>query len=583
MLPGYDWSKFMSIMKLLSLSKDTLVKLRLVTDLNSVLLSLYVLLYDNDFTVLNIIMCLQVNGIFAATPFYLNNGTVNVYESGFSVIVSTHFGLEVSYDTNHYVRISVPYTYQNATCGLCGNFNNDPRDDFRTRQGEVVSSDVVFANSWQVSGDDEPGCEPPCAGPGCHQQLPPQTFVESCVYDLCVGGGYQPILCQALSVYASQCQQNGIQLPSWRRPGFCEIPCPANSHFESQGTGCPATCVNPNSTQNCPLPPQESCICNAGYILSAGVCVPHAECGCSFEGRYYRSGETVILDEDCGRRCSCSYGSMTCQSFGCGPLESCSVEEGERGCRPNSYATCWTSGPGSYHMFDGLTYQYPGACRLTLAKVMGLSSQAHFMVTAEKVDGQLIKLPFSSASNQIQIYHSSIHSITLRTSFGVTLQTVLSNFVRITAPVVYSGSLGGLCGNYNGQPDDDFRTPSGLLVNSSQEFGDSWRDGSLVNGSEVCGSTDDKNDDGLNDCPFREEYSELCGVITNTSGSFSSCHLHSDPTPFFIACVYDLCLYTPANGMLCSSVSAYEKTCSVLGLDIPEWRSALQCGITLNI
>lgn len=76
---------------------------------------------------------------------------------------------------------------------------------------------------------------------------------------------------------------------------------------------------------------------------------------------------------------------MTCHSHGCGPLESCRVEDGERGCRPNSYETCWIRGPGSYQTFDGLTYQYPGACRLTLAKVMGLSSHPHFMVTAEKV------------------------------------------------------------------------------------------------------------------------------------------------------------------------------------------------------
>lgn len=166
---------------------------------------------------------------------------------------------------------------------------------------------------------------------------------------------------------------------------YClEIICPANSHFEPQGSGCPATCVNPNSTQNCPLLARESCICNSGYILSAGVCVPQAECGCSFEGQYYRSGETVILDDDCGRRCSCSYGSMTCRSYGCGPLETCSVEHGERGCRPNSYETCWISGTGSYHTFDGLTYQYPGACRLTLAKVMGLSSHPYFVVTLEK-------------------------------------------------------------------------------------------------------------------------------------------------------------------------------------------------------
>lgn len=167
---------------------------------------------------------------------------------------------------------------------------------------------------------------------------------------------------------------------------FClEIQCPANSHFEPQGTACPATCVNQNSTQGCPLPVQESCLCNSGYILSAGICIPHAECGCRFEGSYYCSGVTVILDEDCRRRCTCSYGSMTCRPHGCGPLESCRVEEGERGCRPNSYGTCWMKGPGSYYTFDGLTYQYPGACRLTLAKVMGLSSYPHFAVTAEKL------------------------------------------------------------------------------------------------------------------------------------------------------------------------------------------------------
>lgn len=169
-----------------------------------------------------------------------------------------------------------------------------------------------------------------------------------------------------------------------------EIPCPANSHFESQGTGCPATCVNPNSTNNCPLPYQESCVCDSGCVLSGGVCVPHAECGCSFEGRYYRSEETVILDEDCGRECRCSSGSMTCSPHNCGLHENCMVENGQRGCRPNSYATCWIRGPKSFQTFDGLTYLYPGACRLTLTKVMGLSGQPLFTVTAEKVPrGQL--------------------------------------------------------------------------------------------------------------------------------------------------------------------------------------------------
>ncbi|XP_075948899.1 alpha-tectorin-like [Anarhichas minor] len=571
----------------------------------------------------------KVNGIFADTPFSLNNGTVQVYESGFSVIVSTDFGLEVSYDTNYYVRIRVPYTYQNATCGLCGNFNNDRRDDFRTRQGEVVSSDVDFANSWQALGENETGCEAQCGGlscadcteaqtalysntahcgilqsssgpfAACHQQLPPQNFLQSCVYDLCVGEGYQPILCQALNVYASRCQQNGVQLPSWRRQGFCEIQCPANSHFEPQGTACPATCVSPNSTFDCPLPVQESCICNSGYILSAGVCIPHAECGCSFEGRYYRSGETVILDDDCGRRCSCSYGSMTCHSHGCGPLESCRVEEGERGCRPNSYGTCWIKGPVSYQTFDGLTYLYPGACRLTLAKVMGLSSYPHFVVTAEKlprgqqsfssllkfeaegthvsiemassrveVDGQRIRLPFSSASNRIQIYHSSIHSIIIRTSFGVTVQTVWPHFVRVTAPGIYNGSLGGLCGNYNGQPHDDFRTPNGILVTSPQDFGDSWRDGSLA---AQC--VESVNHDSTTNNNSREN----CGILGSPHGPFAQCLAMEDSQQHVNACVGILRASRDPASALCEVLRDYALMCQQQGVALGRWRNATHC------
>uniref|UniRef100_I3KI08 VWFD domain-containing protein n=1 Tax=Oreochromis niloticus TaxID=8128 RepID=I3KI08_ORENI len=575
----------------------------------------------------------KVNGNFASTPFSLSNDTVQVYESGFSVFVSTDFGLVVSYDTNHYVQISLPYTYQNATCGLCGNFNGIRRDDFQTREGEVVSSDVVFANSWQASGDDEPGCGPQCGGldcavctveetalysntghcgilssssgpfAACHQQLPPQSFADSCVYDLCVGGGYQPILCQALSVYASQCQQNGVQLPSWRRPGFCEIPCPANSHFESEGTGCPATCVNPNSTHNCPLPPQESCICDSGYILSGGVCVPHAECGCSFEGRYYRSGQTVILDKNCGRHCSCSYGSMTCQSHGCGPLESCKVEDGERGCRPNSYETCWIRGPGSYQTFDGLTYQYPGACRLTLTKVMGLSSHPNFMVTAEKlprgqegfvrilhfeaegihvsiemtrnskvkVNGQLIRLPFSTPSNRIQLFHSSIYSVIIRTSFGVTVQTVWPHFVRVTAPGVYNGSLGGLCGNYNGHPHDDFRTPIGFLVNSSQDFGDSWRDGSLA--AHCVESMNQNSTTNYNS-------SEYCGILSSPDGPFVPCWSEVDPRQQVDVCVEITRGSSDPASTLCDVLRDYALMCQQKGVALGQWRDATGCALT---
>uniref|UniRef100_A0A7N6FAI2 Uncharacterized protein n=1 Tax=Anabas testudineus TaxID=64144 RepID=A0A7N6FAI2_ANATE len=555
----------------------------------------------------------KVNGTFAATPISLRNSRVQVYQSGFSVVVSTDFGLQVSYDNYHHVRISVPNTYQNATCGLCGNFNNDHSDDFRTRQGAVVSSDVGFANSWKTSGhdedkdDDDHECGVHCEGLSCaactedqsalynnadhcgillsnsgpfavcHQQLPPQSFVESCVYDLCVGGGYQPILCQALNVYASQCQQNGIQLPNWRRQGFCEIICPANSHFEPQGSGCPATCINPNSTQNCPLPAQESCICDSGYILSGGVCVPEAECGCSFEDRYYRSGETVILGDDCGRRCSCSHGSMTCQSYGCGPLETCSVEQGERGCRPNSYATCWISGPGSYHTFDGVTYQYPGACRLTLAKVMESSPRSHFMVTVEKdprgqqgfvkvlnveVEGTHVSIEMTESST---VHVSNLINLSQFTPLSLN-HTVFPHFVRVTAPGIYNGSLGGLCGDYNGQPDDDYRTPDGTAVSSSQDFGDSWRDGPL---SADCVDSGNSNSSGNS--------SEQCGILVSPHGPFTQCWATVDPQQYMEACREVIRASMNPASALCEFLRDYVLICQQRGVPLRDWRNATDC------
>ncbi|XP_061564377.1 alpha-tectorin-like isoform X2 [Cololabis saira] len=572
----------------------------------------------------------KVNGIFSSTPFFLNNNTVHVYESGFTVTVSTDFGLMVSYDANHYVRISLPYSYQNATCGLCGDFDDNPDDDLRTREGEVVSSDLDFTNSWKAAGDDEPGCEAQCAGLDCaacsadetalysddahcgilrnssgpfaagHQQLPPQKFMESCIFDLCAGGGYQPILCQALNVYTTECQQNGVQLPSWRRPGFCEIPCPANSHFESQASGCPPTCVNPNSAYNCPLPDLESCVCNEGYILSGGVCVPNDECGCSFEGRYCSSGETVILDEDCGRQCSCSYGSMTCNSHGCGPHESCLVVDGERGCRPNNYATCLIRGPGSYQTFDGVKYQYPGACRLTLTKVMELADHPHFMVTAEKVprgqegfarvlkfeaegtqvsiemakssiikvDGELVSLPYSSGSTRISIYQSSVFSVILHTAFGVTVQTVWPHFVRVTAPAVYDSSLGGLCGNYNGYPKDDFLTPNGALVNSSQEFGDSWRDGSLV--AHCAESVNDNPSVNFNS-------NEFCGILSSQDGPFTSCFGVVDPQEQVDVCSDILRGSKDPASTLCEVLRDYALMCQEKGVSLGPWRDSTGC------
>ncbi|XP_030630870.1 alpha-tectorin [Chanos chanos] len=577
----------------------------------------------------------KVNGSFASVPFTLRNGSVQVYQSGFSLAVSTDFGLVVTYDANHYVRISVPYDYQNATCGLCGNFNHNPGDDFRTRAGEILSSDVDFANSWRVSGDTDPDCQDvSCSGLACaacsaaqrslynnaahcgilsdpsgpfspcHSQLAPENFVENCVYDLCVGGGYQPILCQALSVYSAQCQQLGIQPELWRGQGFCEIPCPANSHFESQGTGCPATCNNPTAHLNCPLPNQESCVCDGGFVRSAGECVPSALCGCTFEGLYYTAGQTVLLDEDCGRLCVCNHGVMSCSAHQCSPQEQCVIYDGERSCRPIMYSTCWVEGLGSYRTFDGLTFSYPGACSLTLARVMGPSSLPHFQLTVEKVprgnqgfarvlrfeaegtqisvemedggrtqvDGQWVGLPFSIGSGQIRIYHSSVRGVVVETTFGVTVRADWPHIVRITAPGTYNGTLGGLCGNLNGDIEDEFYSPNGALMNNSREFGNSWRDGSL---SAHCEEQRGIWEPGH--FQNNSQFHELCSIMISPIGPFSQCNSRLDPWQRFEECIEALAETGGAKEALCEALHGYTLLCQQNAHPVGEWRNITNC------
>nr|XP_055042506.1 alpha-tectorin-like [Misgurnus anguillicaudatus] len=579
----------------------------------------------------------KVNGTFISTPFTLNNGSIHVYQSGLFLVISTDFGLVVTYDSNSWVNISVPYEYQNATCGLCGNFNLHAEDDFCSPSGEILSSDVDFVNSWIVEGYEDPECHNvsctglACAvcssnetsvyndkkhcgiladvsGPfaACHSVLAPQTYIENCVYDLCAGRGYQPILCQVLNVYAAQCQQQGIQLDQWRKHGFCEIYCPNHSSFESQGTSCYATCSNPYAPIKCPLPNQESCICDDGYILSAGKCVPETDCGCTFEGFYYAKEQSVVLDDDCGRKCVCRNRTMICNQHQCGPAEVCGVHNGVRGCRPTSYANCSVEGLGSYHTFDGHTFQYPGACGLTLARVMGQSQWPHFALTVEKVprdnqdfarllkfeaegthvsieigegsnvqvDGQIVSLPISIGSSQIYIYHSSVMGLVLETNFWVTIRADWPHLVRITVPSTYNGTLGGLCGNLNGNINDEFYSPDRVLVNDSQAFAESWHDVSL---SAHCEDRIDLFESLPRHYQNSRKFSEPCSIMSMLDGPFANCSRTLDPTQRVQYCIQMLEQASGDRAVLCEAIEGYTLLCQQNGIEVGEWRNISHC------
>lgn len=193
--------------------------------------------------------CWQVNDLVTSLPVTLELGAVKIYQSGMSTAVETDFGLLVTFDGQHYASISIPGSYINSTCGLCGNYNKNPLDDFLRPDGRPAMSVLDLGESWRVYHADwkcGSGCVDNCTqcdaatealyfgsdycgflnktdGPlwECGTVVDATAFVHSCVYDLCSVRDNGTLLCQAIQAYALVCQALGIPIGDWRIQTGC--------------------------------------------------------------------------------------------------------------------------------------------------------------------------------------------------------------------------------------------------------------------------------------------------------------------------------------------------------------------------
>lgn len=190
---------------------------------------------------------IQVNGIFVNLPFNYGD-QIMVYISGNDGIIKTDFGMTVTFDWISYAKVTVPNTYANAVCGLCGNNNQNPKDDLVMKDGSQATSVAQFGESWKVA--EVPGCSPGCSddcpvcgeaqnqiyqgekycgilikkdGPfkQCHGTIDPTPYFSDCVFDTCQYNGQQDALCNAISIYVAACQALGIWIEEWRSVSFC--------------------------------------------------------------------------------------------------------------------------------------------------------------------------------------------------------------------------------------------------------------------------------------------------------------------------------------------------------------------------
>lgn len=201
--------------------------------------------------------------------------------------------------------------------------------------------------------------------------------------------------------------------------------CPPNQHYELCGPACPATCRGQTEAEECKEAKfcAEGCFCNDGFLLSGDRCVPLAECGCSHEGRYYKTGDEFFACPRCSERCVCrKNGEVECQPVGCGAGEVCAVQDGVRGCYPDACGRCEVLGAVSYSTFDGRLLHFAGTCTYTLAKVEDDDPEhplVPFTVEVEKESGE-------EGATLIRRLSVTVHGVTVSMSRGTQWEVAVS-------------------------------------------------------------------------------------------------------------------------------------------------------------
>nr|XP_058142158.1 zonadhesin [Dasypus novemcinctus] len=583
----------------------------------------------------------MLNGRRMALPLWSAQGRVSVALSGSFVLLQTNFGLWIYYDGYHLVEVIVPYYYTGQLCGLCGNFNNNSLDDSLRPDGQPAEDSVQLEVAWMATDLSEPGCyavggkPPSCPGNSdtwskkcevltsplgpfsqCHKLVSPRASFDTCVYGQCGSRGDPLTLCHALKTYAILCAQAGQPL-AWRNSTLCPPRCPPGSSYSPCASPCPVTCLSTSSPTNCPsrLRCTEGCECQKGLVLSDTTCVPVSQCGCTLQdGTYHPVGKSWYSNQACSQLCTCSSQSqVSCNHSTCSSWERCWVHNGLLSCRRIGMGMCHVSGDPHYVSFDGSYHSFRGTCTYILTQVCHPTMDSFsFKITAKNekwggqmptfyisqvniyiysarvtlekghrvlIDGRPVSLPSKNQIYGVSITSSGTYT-KFATHFGLFVTYDGSHLLEIQVPQSYYNRVCGMCGNFNGEKEDDLMMPSDDLARNDIEFGNSWQD----------------RDDTDPDChPDKQSQVDSQVMLSPTCKpeDLAQAHLHCqrafrDPgwaqcatkvvsRPYLLGCIHAFCELGNLRHALCDTLQDFGAACQAQGLSTPKWRNSSFC------
>ncbi|XP_044538024.1 mucin-6-like [Gracilinanus agilis] len=509
--------------------------------------------------------------------------------------------LVVMWNDEDYLLVMVETKYMAKTCGLCGNFDSEDKNDFRS-EGSKLLEPYEYAILQKLDDPNEICAyeELPVAnrmprnytqlclqllnqvGPNCN--VSKDAFATRCQLDLegCSEAARPNCSCHTLSEYSRQCAMSGQPVRDWRRPGFCSLgKCPANQVYKECGAPCVKTCSNP--AHSCSSFCTFGCFCPEGTVLDDisknHSCVPVSQCPCVLNGVTYAPGQAV---KAACRTCRCASGQWVCAELPCPGR--CSLEGG-------SFITTFDSRPYRFHgtctyilvkspclpdngtlmaVYDKSGYSHS---ETSLRAIIYSSTKDQIVISQDELltdDGDAKWLPYQTGN--ITIFRQTSTHVQMSTTFGleltVELRPVFQAYVKVG--LQFKGHTRGLCGNYNGDTTDDFLTSMNIIEGTASLFVDSWRSGN-------CPSALERETDPCSMSQLNKMCAEThCSVLVKKGAVFEACHALVNPTPFYKRCVYQACNYEETFPYICSALGSYARMCASMGIILANWRSAVE-------
>ncbi|KAK4825681.1 hypothetical protein QYF61_001504 [Mycteria americana] len=364
---------------------------------------------------------------------------------------------------------------------------------------------------------------------------------------------------------------------SWR---CADAPCPVAARCPGGLVHAPGSCLRrcdsaePNGT--C-AGIADGCVCPPGTVFLDGRCVSPDECPCHHGGRLYRPDDTIV--HDCNT-CVCRR-----QRWHCG--------------REECAGTCVATGDPHYVTFDGRAFSFPGDCEYLLAR----ETAGLFAVTAENVPcgtsgvtctKSVVVAMGNTVVHMLRGRDVTVNGVSVRPpkvygGSGLTLERAglfLLLLSRLGLAVLWDGGtrvyvrlepqhrgrVAGLCGNFDGDAENDFTSRQGVLEPTADLFGNSWRL------SLLCPEVDSA--DARHPCtesPHRAAWArQRCGVLRQRL--FAPCHDVVPCQRFYDWCLFDACGCDSGGDCecLCTAIATYAEECGRRGVHV-RWRSQELC------